>query len=243
MNPSPLRTLHHRVTHAWSHIAWADFLPALLLRFYLAPIFWMAGWSKFTHFDDTVAWFGDGGLDLPLPHLMAGLATATELAGAVMLLLGIGVRLISLPLMVTMLVAIVSVHWPNGWLAIAEPQGIFATERTMEAAEQLSQAKAILREHGDYDMLTQYGSLVILNNGIEFGATYFLMLLSLFFTGAGRWVSVDAWIARWAGGSRAAPHASGTIDPAYVSGTMAVRHPLKDLPPGPFGPRKQGEAT
>lgn len=176
----------------------ADFVPILLLRIYLAPIFWMAGWNKLTHFADTVEWFGDSdwGLGLPFPTLLAGLATATELVGAVLLLVGLGVRLIAIPLMVTMLVAMLSVHWDNGWLAIAEAEGLFATERTVAATEQLAQAKAILREYGDYDALTAHGSLVMLNNGIEFGATYFLMLLSLLFTGAGRWFSVDHWLLR-----------------------------------------------
>ncbi|MDP7658904.1 MAG: hypothetical protein QGF77_03055 [Candidatus Thalassarchaeaceae archaeon] len=40
------------------------------------------------------------------------------------------------------------------------------------------------------------GPVVILNNGIEFAITYFVMLLSLFFTGAGRFVSIDYWIAK-----------------------------------------------
>ena len=39
-------------------------------------------------------------------------------------------------------------------------------------------------------------SLVVLNNGIEFAATYFVMLLALFFLGGGRFVSVDYWMAR-----------------------------------------------
>jgi putative oxidoreductase len=190
-----LRAVHGRALSALSQ---ADFLPMLLLRVYLAPIFWMAGWNKLTHFTDTVEWFGDAqwGLGLPFPTLLAGLATATELVGAVLLLLGLGVRLIAVPLMVTMLVAMLSVHWDNGWLAIAEAEGLFATERTMAATEQLAVAKAILREHGDYDALTAHGSLVMLNNGIEFGATYFVMLLSLLFTGAGRWFSLDHWILR-----------------------------------------------
>jgi uncharacterized membrane protein YphA (DoxX/SURF4 family) len=55
----------------------------------------------------------------------------------------------------------------------------------------------LLREHGNYSWLTDKGSLVVLNNGIEFGATYFVMLLALFFSGAGRFVSVDYWIGRW----------------------------------------------
>jgi len=37
---------------------------------------------------------------------------------------------------------------------------------------------------------------VILNNGIEFAATYFIMLLALFFIGAGRYFSMDYWIRR-----------------------------------------------
>ena len=175
-----------------------DFVAPLLIRLYLVPVFWMAGWNKLQGFESTVAWFGnpDWGLGLPLPWLMAALATAAELGGAVLLALGLAVRWITLPLMVTMLVAILTVHWDNGWLAIAEGSGLFATERTMMATERLAQAKALLREHGNYAYLTEHGSLVMLNNGIEFAATYFLMLLSLFFTGAGRYVSVDDWIRR-----------------------------------------------
>jgi putative oxidoreductase len=42
----------------------------------------------------------------------------------------------------------------------------------------------------------------VLNNGIEFAATYFIMLLVLFFTGAGNYLSLDFWIARrWRNGS------------------------------------------
>ena len=51
-------------------------------------------------------------------------------------------------------------------------------------------------EHGDYDYLTQFGSLVILNNGVEFAVTYLAMLAVLFCWGGGRYVSVDYWIRR-----------------------------------------------
>lgn len=175
-----------------------DFVAPLLLRLYLAPIFWMAGMNKATSFESTVEWFGnsDWGLGLPMPGVLALLATAAELGGAILLALGLGVRFISIPLMVTMLVAVFSVHWGNGWLAIAEGSGLFATDRTVAAIERLDLAKSILREHGNYDYLTEYGRLVMLNNGIEFAATYFLMLLSLLFTGAGRWLSIDYWMGR-----------------------------------------------
>lgn len=176
-----------------------DFLAPLALRLYLAPIFWMAGLSKFNSFEDTAAWFGnpDWGLGLPMPELMAFLATSTELAGAVMLLFGFGVRWISIPLMFTMIIAIVSVHWVNGWQAIADAKFcLFNCSDAIAAIEKLDAAKSILQEHGNYDWLTEQGSIVILNNGIEFAVTYFIMLLTLFFIGSGKYASVDYWIAK-----------------------------------------------
>ena len=56
-------------------------------------------------------------------------------------------------------------------------------------------ARTLLRRHGNYDWLTETGSITILKNGIEFAATYFVMLLALFFTGGGR-LSFDHLISR-----------------------------------------------
>ncbi len=175
-----------------------DFLGPLALRMYLVPIMWMAGRHKYTGFDSTVAWFGntEWGLGLPFPTLMAGLVTGTELVGAVFLLLGFAVRWISIPLFITMIVAACTVHLPNGWLAVSEGSGLFATERTIAATERLSQAKEILQQYGDYDWLTEQGSFVVLNNGVEFAVTYAIMLLMLIFVGAGRYLSLDYWIAK-----------------------------------------------
>ena len=89
-----------------------------------------------------------------------------------LLLFGFAVRWISIPLIVTMLVAIFAVHWPYGWQAIADPSAPFANERVLAAAEKLERARSILREHGNYDWLTASGKFVVLNNGIEFAATY-----------------------------------------------------------------------
>ena len=176
-----------------------DFLAPLALRLYLAPVFWMAGTKKLADMDSTIAWFGnpDWGLGLPFPTLMAWLATLTELGGAILLLLGLGVRWISVPLMITMLVAAITVHWQHGWLAIAEGAGsLFASERTLGAIERLDRARDLLKQHGDYQWLTEHGSFVVLNNGIEFAATYFIMLLTLFFIGSGKYLGLDHWIAK-----------------------------------------------
>ena len=169
-----------------------DFLPLLATRLYLVPVFWMAGTQKLGHFESTVEWFGnpEWGLGLPFPTVMAALAGGTEVVGAIALLLGLGVRWISLPLMVTMIVAIATVHWENGWNAIA-------SSANPEIAERLERARAILQEYGNYDWLTAKGQFVILQNGVEFAVTYLIMLGVLFFFGAGRWVSIDHWVARW----------------------------------------------
>lgn len=154
--------------------------------------------SKFNSFDATVEWFGNSewGLGLPFPWLMAFLATTTELAGAVLLAIGLFSRLISIPLIITMLIAIVSVHWENGWQAIADINAPFANERVMATPEKLERARAILQEQGNYEWLTANGKFVILNNGIEFATTYLIMLLALMGLGAGKYHSLDYWLAR-----------------------------------------------
>ncbi len=176
----------------------AEFMAPLLLRWYLAPVFWMAGVQKFSHFSETAVWFGDAesGLGLPAPYIWVFLVALFETLGAVFLFLGFATRVISLPLMVIMAVAALEVHWPNGWLAIAAGQGLFATGRTMAAVERLQQAKEILQSQTDYNWLTEHGNLVMLNNGVEFAVTYFVMLLTLFFIGGGRYVSADYWLKR-----------------------------------------------
>ena len=192
-----MRDLIRRLNKPLEFLAFADFLAPLALRLYLVPVFWMAGSNKLQSMESTIAWFGnpDWGLGLPLPALLAWLATLTEAIGAVLLLIGLGVRWISLPLMITMLVAAFAVHWQNGWLAIAEKTGVFATERTVEATERLDRAEAILQEHGNYGWLTEHGNFVVLNNGIEFAATYFVMLLALLYLGSGK-AGVDYWLNR-----------------------------------------------
>ena len=136
------------------------------------------------------------GLGLPMPWLMAFLATSAEVVGAVMLIMGFGVRWVSIPLMITMLVAAFAVHWENGWQAVADAKSPWPPEDIAEAGNRLDAAKSILQEHGNYDWLTGSGSFVISNNGIEWAATYFVMLLALFFMGSGKYLSADYWIAR-----------------------------------------------
>lgn len=181
-----------------------DGIGSLLLRLYLAPILIQAGWTKWSAFDDTAAWFGneDWGLGLPLPYLMLSLVILAELVGGFMLLLGLLTRLTTIPLMFTMIVAATTVHWEHGWLVIADASSWLANgtliynESVMAAPEKVEAARSLLKEHGNYKWLTSSGKFVVLNNGIEFAATYFVMLLALLFLGGGRYLSVDYWLAR-----------------------------------------------
>ena len=179
-------------------------LPLLLLRLYLTPVLLQAGWNKYLHFADTVAWFGntEWGLGLPFPTLLAALAIAAEIGGSLLLLFGLLTRLAAFSLAITMLVAMVTVHAKNGWLAIADASSwladgtILHSERILAAPEKLQRARDLLQEHGNYDWLTESGNLVVLNNGIEFATTYFVMLLCLLWFGGGRYLSLDYYLQR-----------------------------------------------
>lgn len=181
-----------------------DFLGPLALRLYLVPVFWVAGTNKLAGEGESgivsqnvIDWFGnpDWGLGLPFPALMAFLAVGAEIFGAISLLLGVGVRWMAIPLMITMLVAATKVHWENGWQAVADAQSPFPPADIEGVTERLNMARRLLRENGNYDWLTETGSFVISNNGVEWAVTYFVMILALFFTGAGK-ASIDYLVAR-----------------------------------------------
>lgn len=175
----------------------ADFLGPLALRLYLVPVFWVAATNKLGAMDATIAWFGnpDWGLGLPFPALMAWLAVGAELLGSLALLLGLAMRWFCIPLMATMLVAALKVHFVNGWQAVADPMSPFPGPDIDGAVERLDRARDLLQTFGNYEWLTETGGFVISNNGMEWAVTYFVMLLALFFTGAGK-ASLDYVIAR-----------------------------------------------
>lgn len=181
-----------------------DFIGPVLLRLYLVPVFWLAANNKWNPFnsesslDGVIDWFGnaDWGLGLPFPALMAYLAWGTEYFGAILLAIGLAIRWITIPLMFTMIVAVLTVHGHNGWQAVHDLMSPFPSANAGEALERLDRAKSILREHGNYDWLTEHGSLLVSNNGMEWAATYFVLLMTLLFLGGGKFFSIDYWLNR-----------------------------------------------
>lgn len=175
-----------------------DFLGPLAMRLYLAPIFILAGSNKLANVENVSFWFES--LGLPAPQLMVYLAGLTELIGGICLVAGLAVRWFAIPLMVTMAVAATTAHWENGWHVLPESELTapweWRTDMIEGAASRKEKAVELLEAHGNIDWLTEHGNITILKNGIEFAATYFIMLLVLFFIGAGRFFSLDYWLAR-----------------------------------------------
>ena len=90
-------------------------IPPLLFRMVLAYGFYGPATMKLKNFNGIVEWFTSMGM--PLPKLNAFLATGTETVGFVLIFLGLATRIISIPLMVVMVVAIITVHLGNGFEA------------------------------------------------------------------------------------------------------------------------------
>ncbi len=165
-----------------------DFLPPLLLRLFLAPLLWVSGSNLLGLFSSAdFIWFNPFtwvNLDNPvfeataaglahLPFVGEGLATLVgmsigwlEVVGAFLLFIGFAVRWVSLPLLA--LTVLTAIVALNGESVIAA-------------------LKSLLNNHGYTDMSgTAFSKALV----------YFIMILTLFFMGAGRFFSVDWFLYR-----------------------------------------------
>src|SRR5258708_5438088 len=75
----------------------------LLIRVGWGGQFVLTGWGKLKNLKMVTEFFGSIGI--PLPRFNALLASTTECFGGLLLLLGLGARLVSVPLAIIMLVA------------------------------------------------------------------------------------------------------------------------------------------
>ena len=87
----------------------------LFARLTIAYGFYEPAMQKWSDITSVAGWFGT--LGIPFPTLNAYLAASTELLGVVLLTLGLFTRLISIPLIVVMIVAITTVHLSHGFAA------------------------------------------------------------------------------------------------------------------------------
>ncbi|HVM62890.1 MAG TPA: DoxX family protein [Verrucomicrobiae bacterium] len=75
----------------------------LIIRLYWGWQFFLTGRGKLMHLDRTAGFFAS--LNIPLPKLNAVLAGSTECFGGLLLLLGLGSRIATVPLIFTMVIA------------------------------------------------------------------------------------------------------------------------------------------
>ena len=141
-----------------------------LLRFILAYTFFGPAVMKWSDMASTAMWFESMGI--PLPTLNAYMAASTEMAGVVLLTLGLFSRLISIPLLVTMFVAIATVHGINGFNVISE---------TLQWSNAYVNGELV------------EGTVVFLQNGYENVLYYIAMLLVIISFGPGK-LSLDQLI-------------------------------------------------
>jgi putative oxidoreductase len=82
---------------------WLQPVLLLLVRGWWGWSFFLTGKGKLLNLDKTAEFFGN--LHIPAPKLNAIVAASTECGGGLLLLIGLGARLVSVPLIFTMLVA------------------------------------------------------------------------------------------------------------------------------------------
>ena len=80
----------------------------LFVRLYWGVLFAQAGWGKLQDLSKPIAAFGK--LGIPYPELHAPLVAYTEFVGGILLAIGLFSRIASIPLIITMVVALIVAH-------------------------------------------------------------------------------------------------------------------------------------
>ena len=142
----------------------------LFLRLILAYTFFKPAMLKWSDMSSVVSWFDYMGI--PFPTLNAYMAASTEILGVVLLTLGSFTRAITIPLIVIMFVAIVTVHGTNGFAFLDESVQFTNAYVNGNLVE---------------------GTVIKLQNGYELVLYYIFMLLILLGHGAGKF-SLDRLI-------------------------------------------------
>ncbi len=96
----------------------------LLVRLYWGWLFWRAGYWKFSHYENTVKFFGS--LGLPSPEIMVIFIATVEFLGGLMLLLGIFSRFTALVLTGNMIGAYLVAHFDELKSVISKPEDFYS---------------------------------------------------------------------------------------------------------------------
>jgi putative oxidoreductase len=89
----------------------ASCIPALLTRLFVGYFFMETGWAKIHNLDSFAVRFAQWGI--PHPAFNAALSAYTEFLGGALTILGLGMRFVSIPMIINMVVAILTVKLKN----------------------------------------------------------------------------------------------------------------------------------
>lgn len=96
----------HKLSH--NHCEKFGSLSLLVSRIVLGIVFAGSGWWKLTNLEQAIGFFQS--INIPMASLQAPFVGALELVGGILLILGFMTRILSLPLMIIMVVAILTAH-------------------------------------------------------------------------------------------------------------------------------------
>src|SRR5260370_20389810 len=98
-------------TELFDRLSAAWWIPALLMRLFVGYFFMETGWAKIHNLDTFAVRFAQWGI--PYPAFNAALSAYTEFLGGALTILGMGMRLVSIPMIINMIVAILTVKLKN----------------------------------------------------------------------------------------------------------------------------------
>jgi putative oxidoreductase len=81
-------------------------LAPLLIRITVGVVFLRSGWGKLSDLPQVTEYFAS--LGIPMPGINAAVAASVEFFGGILMLVGLGARLVALPMAFTMVVAIIT---------------------------------------------------------------------------------------------------------------------------------------
>jgi putative oxidoreductase len=105
---STVQNLRDRALELLHKLAWVG---PLLVRLTLGVVFTVAGWGKLHNLDNITEFFAS--LHIPAPGIQAAFVSTLEFAGGLLLIAGLGTRIVSALLIGVMTVAILTAKLPD----------------------------------------------------------------------------------------------------------------------------------
>ncbi|HET6344807.1 MAG TPA: DoxX family protein [Myxococcota bacterium] len=102
-HPSLILRAHRRMQRLGERLGW---IPPLVARLSVGEMFMASGWGKMRNLPEFIAYFEQ--LNIPAAGLQAPVVATLELVCGALLMVGLGTRLVCLPLMGIMAVAVVT---------------------------------------------------------------------------------------------------------------------------------------